>query len=200
MSELSELVNRSELVKSSPGSLMGSVIETLQVMKICEEKLENGEEIPKELMQLDHSLSNFKQNVDKRIALLERIDEEIGSIEREISFYESKKKLLAEMKNKVKEHTKAIVEQFPDVEFKGTNKRFAIQKNGGKQGIEWKIEMEELPYVLRKQDVQYCPEAYVIEKTVKVLNIPMLEEDIRNGKLQTDIAKLKERGTHLRIK
>lgn len=188
------------LVKAESTSLLGSVIETLNVMKICEEKLERGEEIPQELLALDYSLSNFQQMVDKRISFIERIDHEIKGIDEQIAFFQSKKKVFTEMKNKVKEHTKLILEEYPDIDFKGTNKRFAVQKNGGKRAIEWKIEMSTLPHVLREQDVQYCPEAYVIEKSVKVLNVPVLEEDIRNGKVQTDIAKLGEQGTHLRIK
>jgi hypothetical protein len=139
------------------------------------------------------------QKVDGRIWFLENLDILIRKFRADADYASKRARVLENLKERVKEHTKLLVEANPELTFQGSSKCFKVQANGGKQAITYSIPLCEVSNVLTDEDAKYLEPEYKEQKVVWVLKKDTFDHAIRNGAMHP-FATLESRGTHLRIR
>lgn len=175
------------------------LIETIETIELLESQVEQGLDPDiNSLIVLDNQ--PITTWVDKRINLIERLDSEIEFATKQINFFQTRKKGLELIKEKVREVTKSLIESVTHVKFEGSAKRFAIQKNGGKPPLGWKIDLGSLKNIVKPQDKHHIPPQYLKEVSISVVDVERLEADIRGGVIEIEAVTRLPVGTHLRIR
>lgn len=186
-------------------TLSESIMEFQALVDIVEDIRESEEDeavVEQRILELlpviDKSVTNIEERVDKRIRLIEYSKSFEDKIKDEIEYLKSKAKALENMRKRVLDHTKALMEQFPEIRFEGRVKKFKICNNGGKLPIRWAVTLDSVRNVIPEEYENYFDPQHVEVKTVKVLKKDEFENDLLHG-LESPAAYPEPRGTHLRI-
>jgi hypothetical protein len=180
--------------------LSDSLGELHKMITIVEDCMEKGEEIPDSLIPaMETSVENFQSSIDRRINAIEKLDWFTQYLSAQAKQLKDKEKTLKGVLERIKENTKYHVEANPDLDWKGSVKRLAIQANG-QVPRQWLIETINVTNVIDVNDLNKVPEAYVRKETVYVLDKERVSRDVQwNEELET-VCRLGERGSHLRIR
>lgn len=149
--------------------------------------------------QLDTAIEKVKESVDSRINFLEFVKLLEQKYKDDIAFFQSKLKMIQAFQDKIKEQTVFVIQNNPDISFEGTHKKLAVQKNGGAQSIDWKVQLQDMKHVVDPTDISKFPESMVSEVKLFVLDKKKFEAYLSSGG-QSEAAELLPRGVHLRIK
>jgi hypothetical protein len=150
--------------------------------------------------KLDKSLDNWKEQIDARIDLIEYLAVQEKKLAIDVEYFQKRKKAAEMLQKRLKEQTKLFMEANQDISFQGTRKRFAIQKNGGKDPVEWKVQLQEVKNVIDPNDVAKFPEEFVEKVQMYALKRDAFDALIASGGKVPDVLNVLERGTHVRIK
>ena len=151
--------------------------------------------------QLDTAVDNFKERVDARINFLEFLKVLEAKLKDDVAYLTAKANSCALLQERLKAHTKLLMEQNPTVPFQGTLKKFAIQNNGGKSPIEWTAKLQTANYIVDPTDIEKFPAdlGFIKPLTVFQLDKEKFEAYLFSGGT-CEAAKALPRGNHLRIK
>jgi hypothetical protein len=148
---------------------------------------------------MDASLDNLKEKIDGRIDLIEYLGVQEKKLTMDVEYFQKRKSAAQLLQKRLKEQTMKFMQENPEIDFAGTRKRFAIQKNGGKAPIEWKVQLQEIKNIIDPSDLEKFPAEFVEKVQMYALKRDAFEGLLAAGG-QSEAAEAKERGVHLRIK
>ena len=149
--------------------------------------------------QMDAALDNFKEQVDKRIDFIEFLGLLEDKCKADMEFMKRRAQSVTFLKERIKEKTFQHIQENPDLDFSGTIKGFKIQKNGGKNPVDWKVSLQSMKDIIDPNDIKKFPEDMVKEVKVFTLNKDKFEALLAAGGI-SEAAALLPRGSHLRIR
>ena len=165
--------------------------------EMCD-RLEDGEEPTAAFtFVFNETRLDLAEAVDRRIAFIKLVEGSITAAEQARDEWALQKTRLESLLAAMKERTKEIVETFPDLPYKGTLGRFAVQKNGGAQALDLSFGGKEITPELI--DMFQIPERFVKTKVSYALDVDGIRAAIAKGE-ELPWAKLAPRGTHLRVR
>lgn len=185
-----------------------ALVELRQVMMASESVLDDQELTPEKadeiltslVPKMDQSLENWKEQIDYRIDLIEYLGVQEKKLAADMEYFQKRKKAAEMLQKRLKEQTKLLMEQNQGLSFQGTRKGFAIQKNGGKTPMNWKVQLQEMKHVIDPNDVAKFPAEFVEKVQIYALKKDSFEALLASGGQAPDVVEVLERGTHIRIK
>ena len=185
-----------------------SIMETVE--RISEQQAEGQEGVNLEeamdsamdslMPVINQAMDNFEERIDARINFLEYAAILENKFKADADYLAKKAKVLANVQERLKNHTKQLILENPQMEFKGTMKKFAVQKNGGKTPITYNVILQSMSNIVDPNDVGRFPEDLIQKVTVFQLDKSLFESKLRTQEIESDVAVVHPAGTHLRIK
>lgn len=190
-------------IKTSLFSALSDLQNIISTIQDLAEETESEDElnalIAQHLPVINEQKIAIKEKVDARINFIEHIDMLAKKTKEDEEYLAKRRKGLENLKKRLMAQTKSLMEENPEIPFKGTRKEFKIQKNGGKQSISYQTAFKSLDYIIDDQAAKFLEDEFKEKKEVWVLKKPEFDEAIRKG-LQHPYAILEEKGTHIRIR
>lgn len=200
-----------ELVTTQKITLSSAVTQLQQIMMMIENlSSERDESISEEdamsqaidqlMPEINQAMDNIQERVDARINFLEYAGIIEDKLKKDVDYLNQKIKVIQNAQKRLKERTKEIMEAMPEIEFKGSMKKFAIQKNGGRVPIHYKVMIQAVMNIIDPTDVGKFPEGYVKKITLFQLQKEVFESHLRAKEIESEAAELLPVGTHVRIR
>jgi hypothetical protein len=137
-------------------------------------------EIPDDLIpELNLAEKNLAQAADRRLFLIDCLDNQIEYFDKLIKHIKDKKSKIENAKDKIMNNTFEIMKGLEVKEIRGSAKSFKIKNKGGVEAIQWTIEFNKIDNVLNEADEFFVPIEFIEEKTIRVVNKKALAERIR---------------------
>jgi len=200
-------ISTSDLVShTKKPSLFGAITELQNIIGTVQDLAEDTETpeqldeiINQHLPMINEAKELIQNRVDARIYFIENLTFLVDKIKKEEEDLQKRRRILENLKERIKDNTKFLMENNPEIPFVGSKKKFAIQNNGGKQAITYQMAFRSFDHVLTDENARLIEDEFKEVKTITVLKKAEFDEAIRNG-LPHPFAELEPRGTHLRIR
>lgn len=154
---------------------------TLSVFMEYLEEVSDGE-IPDDLIpSLNAAESNLQSAADRRLYLIDALDNQINYFDVLIKAIKEKKTKLEKTQEKIYKSTLEVMQQNSIREIQGTFKSFKIRNKGGVESINWLVDFNEVKNVVSESEENLIPKEFLEEKTVKVINKKALSDAIRKA-------------------
>ena len=172
--------------------------ESLKDLQLLVSKIENGEDL--KIEQINTSIGNFKDTIDKRISVIENLDNYCKFIGEKAKELSQKEKTLKNALKNIKEYTKWQIEQNPELEWRGTTKSFSLRK-ASQSAKDWRIKTDKLENIIPIECLEYVPKKYYREHVVYLLDKEKVKEDLKdNAEALFNVCRDTEKTTYLAIK
>lgn len=160
-------------------SLFHAANEVARVCSLIDDEVNIDELL---VQEFNDSLQNISRAVDRRKAFLVEIESRIALAKEYKKQAEAAQKKFENLKQRVVDSTKKVIEQHPDIVFKDS------------LGKELKVIKNQPKLIIKNENWKFSPYSY-IKNTIE-LNKDLLKEDLKDG-VELDFAEL-ESGTQLR--
>jgi hypothetical protein len=187
--------------------MYGALADLKNILSKTEEVIDSADLTPEKADEIltalapimETSLENWKEQIDSRIDLIEYLGMQEKKLALDVEYFQKRKSAAQLLQKRLKEQTMKFIQENPGLDFSGTRKKFAVQKNGGKNPIEWKVHLQEMKNIVDPSDVEKFPAEFVERVQMYALKRDAFEGLLAAGG-QSEAAEAKDRGVHLRIK
>jgi Asp-tRNA(Asn)/Glu-tRNA(Gln) amidotransferase A subunit family amidase len=162
---------------------------------IREVELRQEQDLPiDELVVPFHDASvSLQQAVDRRVWVLKQLQSSIEQARKSAQFWSAKARYLETALAHLEEQTIEVVKD----EAQGLNSRIKVCLSGGKQAVKFKDDTQPVA-IARVVEPKNYPTEYLEKKEVYVLKSDF-EDDLRQGKVESEAAYVAARKKHLRL-
>ena len=177
----------------------------LEQLAFCVRTVEDaGGEVPPDLIpEFSLATETLKSGVDERLMLLMAIKSMRAGIDSMIETLEEKNETLSALEKRIKDDARAMLTAHPDIALEGDLGSFAMQKNGGLQGVRYNFQILPGPRDTVDRETAERIAAYVTRETFFVFDRARFESDLRSGQgefIAPEDATLEPRGEHVRVR